>query len=255
MSAALDRHGQFALMDRAIAGDTARNDFAALRHETAQHPLVFEIDEIDLILAEAADFASTLPISVFASFSHLYLSLQFFVFYVMTRFEAVIRRLHYSKRGFIMVASELAGNGMRSHRSLSSCTNRRTGFQQILLASVLMDQFDMIRPDLDERTSDPFTGIPHAALQLSFDLHRGTLVQPFVTAFSQHVPGGDTDIAYLFSHLSIQIAIPLGGGDAEIGNRRAGGRVPKFRITNQQAGDDHLVDICHVSCHTIFPGQ
>jgi hypothetical protein len=150
MSAALDRHGQLALMDRAIAGNAARDDFAALRHETAQHPLVFEIDKIDFVLAEAADFASTLPISVFASFSHLYLSLQFFVFYVMTRFEAVIRRLHYSKRGFIEVASELAGHGMRSNHSRNSCTNRRTGFGQILLASIVVNQLDMVRPDLDE---------------------------------------------------------------------------------------------------------
>ena len=172
MSAALDRHGQFALMNRAIAGDSARDYFTTLRHETAQHPLVFEIDKIDFVLAEAADFASTLPISVFASFSHLYLSLQFFVFYVMTRFEAVIRRLHYSKRGFIMVTPELAGNGMRSHHSMSSCTYRRTGLLQILQASIFMEQFDMISPDLDEGTSDAFTGIPHAAFQLSFDLHR-----------------------------------------------------------------------------------
>lgn len=88
MAAALDRHGQLALMDRAITGDAARDDLATLGHEPAEHPLIFEIDEMDLILAEAADFATALPISVFWSFSHLYLSLQFVVINMTTRFEA-----------------------------------------------------------------------------------------------------------------------------------------------------------------------
>ena len=89
MAATLDRYGQLALMDRAVAGDAARDDLATLGHKPAEHPLIFEIDEMDLILAEAADFATALPISVFWSFSHLYLSLQFVVFNMMTRFEAV----------------------------------------------------------------------------------------------------------------------------------------------------------------------
>lgn len=97
MASALDRLGQFALMDRAIAGDAARDDLAAFGHEPTQHPFVLEIDEVDLVLAEPADFASTLPIPVFASFSHVYLSLQFVFFQLMTRFEAVVGRLHYPK--------------------------------------------------------------------------------------------------------------------------------------------------------------
>jgi hypothetical protein len=55
---ALDGVGQLALVPRAAAGDTARDDLAALGDEAAEAPHVFVVDEIDLVRAELANFAA-----------------------------------------------------------------------------------------------------------------------------------------------------------------------------------------------------
>jgi hypothetical protein len=55
---ALDRVRQLALVPGAAAGDTARNDLAALGDEAAQTPDVLVVDEVDLVCAELADFSA-----------------------------------------------------------------------------------------------------------------------------------------------------------------------------------------------------
>src|SRR5438067_9815747 len=59
LARALDRGLQVALVHRARAGDAARQDFAALRHERADQLDVLVIDVVDLVRAELAHLAAT----------------------------------------------------------------------------------------------------------------------------------------------------------------------------------------------------
>src|SRR5438067_12806110 len=58
LARALDRGLQVALVHRARAGDAARQDFAALRHERADQLDVLVIDVVDLVRAELAHLAA-----------------------------------------------------------------------------------------------------------------------------------------------------------------------------------------------------
>src|SRR5207247_5613606 len=58
LARALDRRLQLALVHRAGAGDAARQDLAALRHEWADQLDVLVIDVVDLVRAELADLAA-----------------------------------------------------------------------------------------------------------------------------------------------------------------------------------------------------
>src|SRR5258708_15255775 len=58
---ALDGVSERALVPRATAGDTARDDLAALGHEAAQTAHVLVVDDVDLVRAELADFPPAEP--------------------------------------------------------------------------------------------------------------------------------------------------------------------------------------------------
>src|SRR5438105_4203343 len=57
---ALDRVLQFALMQRAGAGDASRQNLSALRDELLQHLHIFEVDVLELLHAELADALATI---------------------------------------------------------------------------------------------------------------------------------------------------------------------------------------------------
>ena len=54
MTRTLDRYGEFALMCRAGAGDTAGQDLGALGHIAAKSCDILVVDVLDLIYTEAA---------------------------------------------------------------------------------------------------------------------------------------------------------------------------------------------------------
>src|SRR4051812_37302439 len=58
LARALDRGLQLALVHRAGAGDAARQDLAALRHERPDQLHVLVVDVVDLVRAELADLAA-----------------------------------------------------------------------------------------------------------------------------------------------------------------------------------------------------
>src|SRR5512147_1299407 len=54
-----DGGGQAALMARAVAGDPARDDLAAIRDEVSEDTRILVVDAQSLLGAEAADLSST----------------------------------------------------------------------------------------------------------------------------------------------------------------------------------------------------
>src|SRR4029453_9990655 len=72
----LEGAGELALMTRAIPGDAARDDLAALRHEGAEALDVTVVDRQDLVDAELAHLASAEPTPLHG-LDHLFASLFF----------------------------------------------------------------------------------------------------------------------------------------------------------------------------------
>lgn len=57
MSSAFDGDRQLPLMTGTVAGNPPRNDLAAIGYEPPDHPFIFVIDRVDLVLAEATDLS------------------------------------------------------------------------------------------------------------------------------------------------------------------------------------------------------
>src|SRR5262245_11419993 len=91
-----------------------------------------------------------------------------------------------------------------------------------------------------------FLVLPLARLQAALDVHRAPFLEVLTSDLGQSVVEDDAmPLGFLLLLAAVAVLPVAGGGDADVADRCAAGRVAHLGVAAEVADDDDLVDRCH----------
>src|SRR6476646_7485886 len=260
LTGVLDGRGDVALVLGAVAGDPPGPDLAAVGDELPQQARVLVVDVGDLFLAEQADFLSWLANRRFRHRgapweSPAYAGMvcgRVLERWFVGRALAEAARVRGPR---VLLRARGAGAGGPAGSAAATAEPAAAGPVGLsdLGRGVPHGGADIVDFDLVDGPLLAVPGLVRPLAQPAVDDHPHATLQALGHVLGRLAPdvaGEEKTVAVLPLTAGV-VTEPGGGGDAELGDRLAGGGVAQFWIVEQVAGDRDLGVAC---CHRNTPG-